>query len=159
MIKGFLSNSEVWKSQYKIYIGLWERYINITIVILDIIRRNTFYLIYNFSGTEICLRFQVDSTQLGSIDRGSLCVENFNPRCWLCCLITPISFGIVVRKQSRAPSVEPKAAGSPWRRKRIPVSDVVPPAKYCISIIIISIMISIIRIKWGCCNPLVMWVI
>jgi hypothetical protein len=40
----------------------------ITITILDIIHRPVFYLKYNFSETEFCLRLQVEPTHLGLMD-------------------------------------------------------------------------------------------
>jgi hypothetical protein len=46
-------------------IGLWRRYINITITILDIIHRPLFHLKYNF-------RPEVEPSQLGPIDRAIL---------------------------------------------------------------------------------------
>jgi hypothetical protein len=54
--------------------GLWRWYINITITILDIIHRPVFYLKYDISETGICLRLQVEPTQLGPIDGASFCV-------------------------------------------------------------------------------------
>jgi hypothetical protein len=53
-------------------VGLWRRYINITITILDIIDRPAFYLKHNVSETGFCLRLQVKPTQLGPIDTASL---------------------------------------------------------------------------------------
>jgi hypothetical protein len=53
-------------------IGLWRRYINITITILDIIHRSIFYLKQNVSETGFCLRLQVESIQLYRIDTASL---------------------------------------------------------------------------------------
>jgi hypothetical protein len=43
-------------------VGLWRRYINITIIIVDIIHRPIFYLRLNVSETGFCPRLQVDST-------------------------------------------------------------------------------------------------
>jgi hypothetical protein len=43
-------------------IGLWRWYINITIMILDIILRPAFYLKYDVSETGLCLRLQVEPT-------------------------------------------------------------------------------------------------
>jgi hypothetical protein len=58
-----------------IYICSCRRwYFNITITILDIIRCPVFYLKPNVSETGFCLRFQAESTQLGPIDRDSLCL-------------------------------------------------------------------------------------
>jgi hypothetical protein len=45
---------------------------NITITVLDIIRRPVFYLKLNVSETGFCPRLQVEPTQLGAIDRASL---------------------------------------------------------------------------------------
>jgi hypothetical protein len=60
-----------------LYICLWRWYINITITILDIIHRLVFYLKYNVSETEFCLRLEVVRTvvrtQLGAIDEASPC--------------------------------------------------------------------------------------
>jgi hypothetical protein len=53
-------------------IGLWRWYINITITILDITHRHVFYLKYDVSETEFCLQLQVETIQLGPIDRASL---------------------------------------------------------------------------------------
>jgi hypothetical protein len=52
-------------------IGLWRWYINITITILDIIRRPVFHLKPKVSETEFCLRFQAEPTQMGSIENAS----------------------------------------------------------------------------------------
>jgi hypothetical protein len=38
---------------------------------LDIIHRPVFYLKYNVSETEFCLRLQVEPTELGPMDRAS----------------------------------------------------------------------------------------
>jgi hypothetical protein len=43
--------------------GMWQRYINITIIILDIIHRPAFYLKHDRSETGFCLRFQVKPLQ------------------------------------------------------------------------------------------------
>jgi hypothetical protein len=50
-------------------IGLWRRYINATITILDIIDRFVFYLKHDVSEIVFFLRLQVEPTQLGPIDR------------------------------------------------------------------------------------------
>jgi hypothetical protein len=55
-------------------IGLWRRYINITIRILDIIHRPVLYLKHDVSETGFCLRLQVEITQVGPIERASLCL-------------------------------------------------------------------------------------
>jgi hypothetical protein len=52
--------------------GLWRRYINITISILDIIHRPAFYLKHKVLETGFCLRIPVEPTQLGPIDRVGL---------------------------------------------------------------------------------------
>jgi hypothetical protein len=52
--------------------GLWRWYINITITILNIMHRPVFYLKDEISGTEFCLRLQVESTQLDPVDRSVL---------------------------------------------------------------------------------------
>jgi hypothetical protein len=57
-----------------LYIGLCGWYINITITILDIIHRPAFYLKHDVLQTGFCLRSQVESTQLGPVDIGSLCL-------------------------------------------------------------------------------------
>jgi hypothetical protein len=46
----------------------------LTITILDIIHRPVFYLKYDVSVTGFCLHLQVEPTQLGPIDRASLCL-------------------------------------------------------------------------------------
>jgi hypothetical protein len=46
-----------------------------TITILDIIHRPVFYLKHNVSEDGFCSRFQVEATQLGTIDRPSLCLR------------------------------------------------------------------------------------
>jgi hypothetical protein len=43
-----------------------------TITILDIIHRPVFYLKHDVSETEICLRLQMEPSQLDPIDRASL---------------------------------------------------------------------------------------
>jgi hypothetical protein len=45
-------------------IGLWRRYINITITILDIIHRPVFYLKLDVPETEFCLRLEMEPTPL-----------------------------------------------------------------------------------------------
>jgi hypothetical protein len=55
--------------------GLWRWYINITIPIQDIVNRPVFYLKHNISETGVCLRLQVEPTQLSSIYRSSLCLR------------------------------------------------------------------------------------
>jgi hypothetical protein len=47
----------------------------LTIAILDIIHRPVFCLKRDFSETEFCLRLQVESTQLGLIDKASPCLH------------------------------------------------------------------------------------
>jgi hypothetical protein len=56
-------------------IGLWRWYINIAINILDIIHRPIFYLKYDVSEAGFCLRIQVETTQLGPTNRGTLCLH------------------------------------------------------------------------------------
>jgi hypothetical protein len=46
-------------------LGLWLWYINITIIILDIIHRPVFYLKHDVSETGFGLRLQVEPTQMG----------------------------------------------------------------------------------------------
>jgi hypothetical protein len=55
-------------------IGLWRWYINITIIILDIIRRPVFYLKKDVSETGFCLSLQVKPTRVDPIERASLCL-------------------------------------------------------------------------------------
>jgi hypothetical protein len=57
-------------------IGLWQWYINVTIIILDIVQRLVIYLKCDVLETGFCLRLQVDPTQLGPIDTASLCLRN-----------------------------------------------------------------------------------
>jgi hypothetical protein len=64
-------------------IGLWRWYINITITILDCLS-----LKQNVSETGFLLRLQVKPTQLGSIDRGSLCLSP-RPELIYCCVAVP----------------------------------------------------------------------
>jgi hypothetical protein len=45
------------------------------IKILDVILRRVFYLKYNVSETGFYLRLQLEPTQLGPIDRASLCLS------------------------------------------------------------------------------------
>jgi hypothetical protein len=54
--------------------GLWWRYINMTITILGIIHRPVYYL-KHVSETRFCLRLQVETTQIGPIDRASVCLR------------------------------------------------------------------------------------
>jgi hypothetical protein len=54
-------------------IGSWRWHIDIIITILDIIHRPVFYLKHNVSDTGLCLRLQVEHTQLSQIDGISLC--------------------------------------------------------------------------------------
>jgi hypothetical protein len=56
-------------------IGWWRWDIRITIAILDIIHRPVFHLKHNVSETGFCLRIQVEHTQLGLIDRPSVCLQ------------------------------------------------------------------------------------
>jgi hypothetical protein len=46
----------------------------LTITILDIIHRPVFYLKNKVSETECCLHFQVEPTQLVSVNKASLCL-------------------------------------------------------------------------------------
>jgi hypothetical protein len=55
--------------------GLWRWYINITITILDIVHRPVFYLNDDILEIGFFLRFQMESTQLDPIHRGSLCLS------------------------------------------------------------------------------------
>jgi hypothetical protein len=55
-------------------IGLWRWYINITITILDIIHRPVFYLKHDVSKTGFYFRLQAETSQMGPIDRASLCL-------------------------------------------------------------------------------------
>jgi hypothetical protein len=75
-------------------IGLWRWYIDITITILDIIHRPVFYLKHDVSETGLCLRIQVEPTQLDS-----------------------------VRRQRLVLSVGPNGVGSKWTRGQNPVSE------------------------------------
>jgi hypothetical protein len=56
-------------------IGLWRLYINITIIILDIIHRPVFYLKQDISETTFCPRPQTEPSNLGQINRASLCLQ------------------------------------------------------------------------------------
>jgi hypothetical protein len=47
-------------------IGLWRRYVNITITTLDIIQRPVFDFKHNISETEFCPRLQVKTTKTGT---------------------------------------------------------------------------------------------
>jgi hypothetical protein len=53
-------------------IGLWRWYINITITILNVIHQPDFYLKHDVSEVQFCLRLQVESTQVGTIEKASL---------------------------------------------------------------------------------------
>jgi hypothetical protein len=55
-------------------IGLWRRYNNMTITILDFIHCPVFYLKLEDSETGFCLRLQVEPTQMGSV--------SVNRNCW-----------------------------------------------------------------------------
>jgi hypothetical protein len=48
---------------------------NITTTILNIIQHPVFYSKHNFSDIRFCLRLQVEPTQLGPINRASLCLQ------------------------------------------------------------------------------------
>jgi hypothetical protein len=63
-----------------LFIGLCRWCINITtrITILDIIHYPVFYLKHNFSETGFCFRIEVESTNLGPIDKANLCPDNSN---------------------------------------------------------------------------------
>jgi hypothetical protein len=56
-------------------IGLWRRYINITITILDNIHRSLFYLKHTVSETGFRLRLQEEPNQMGPTERASLCLH------------------------------------------------------------------------------------
>jgi hypothetical protein len=58
-------------------VGLWRWYINVTITFLDSIHRPVFYLKHDVSEIGFCLRLQVEPTELGQIDRASLCRNEF----------------------------------------------------------------------------------
>jgi hypothetical protein len=60
--------SPLWTQQ----VNAIYRFVNIIITILDIIHCPAFYLEHDISETGLCLRLQVDPTQLCSQDRGSL---------------------------------------------------------------------------------------
>jgi hypothetical protein len=47
----------------------------ITVTILDVIRRLVWYLKYGVSDIEFCLRLQLKLTQVGPIERASLCLH------------------------------------------------------------------------------------
>jgi hypothetical protein len=53
--------------------GLWRWFINITIIILDIIHRPVFYLKQNVSETGFCLLLQVEPNRVVPIEKDSLC--------------------------------------------------------------------------------------
>jgi hypothetical protein len=50
--------------------------ISVTIIILDIIDCLVFHLEHELSETELCLRLQVEYTQLGPLHRATLCLRN-----------------------------------------------------------------------------------
>jgi hypothetical protein len=52
--------------------SLWQRYINIIIMIMNITHCSVFYLKHNVSETGFCLLLQVEPTQLGPINRNNL---------------------------------------------------------------------------------------
>jgi hypothetical protein len=48
--------------------------------------RYVFYLVHDFSGTAFCLRFQVESAQLGKIDRARQLRDSDGSLFLLCCV-------------------------------------------------------------------------
>jgi hypothetical protein len=56
-------------------IGLWRRYVNKTIIILDTINRPIFYLKHNVSEIGFSSRLRVELTQLSPTNRVSLCLH------------------------------------------------------------------------------------
>jgi hypothetical protein len=54
-------------------VGLWRRYINITVTILDINHRHDFYLQHDVSETGFCLRVQVEPSQISIKEEVSFC--------------------------------------------------------------------------------------
>jgi hypothetical protein len=57
-------------------LGLWRWYVNITITFQDIIYCPVFYTEVQVSETGFYLRLHVEPTQLGTIDKASLCLWN-----------------------------------------------------------------------------------
>jgi hypothetical protein len=60
-------------------IGLWRRYINITITVLVNIHRLVFYLKHDNSETEFCLRLQAEPTHLDPV-KELLCLRKYGDK-------------------------------------------------------------------------------
>jgi hypothetical protein len=80
-------------------VGLWRRYINVTITVLVITHRPVFSLKHNISETGLCLHLRVEPTQLCPIDEANLCL-------W-----TPATTMKFIKSIQHTPPITPRGGG------------------------------------------------